>query len=154
MLAEASQAIIIGFSVGLDRSAQVRAEQAGVEIRRYDVIYKMIEDIEDALTGMLSPIYKDVTIGHAQVLQVFKLRRGTIAGCNVTDGIVKRSGITRVLRRGAELFGGVRIEALRRFTEDVSEVRSGYECGIKLADRSDELQVGDVIEIYESQRVR
>jgi translation initiation factor IF-2 len=154
MLAEASDAIIIGFNVEVDRTAQVRAEQSGVEIRRYDVIYKMIEDIQDALTGMLEPIYKDVVIGHAQVLQLFKLRRGTIAGCSVTDGVVKRNSTVRVLRRGTELFSGVRIEALRRFTEDVAEVRTGYECGIKLADRSDELQEGDVLEFLERQRVR
>lgn len=154
MLAEASDAIIIGFSVDVERTAQVRAEQAGVEIRRYDVIYKMIEDIEDALKGMLEPIYKDVVIGHAQVLQLFKLRRGTIAGCSVTDGVVKRNSTVRVLRRGTEIFSGVRIEALRRFTEDVPEVRTGYECGIKLADRSDELQEGDVLEFLERQRVR
>jgi translation initiation factor IF-2 len=154
MLAEASEAIIIGFSVGVDRSAQVRAEQSGVEIRRYDIIYKMIEDIQDALTGMLSPVYKDVTIGHATVLQLFKLRRGTIAGSNITSGLIKRGSLARVLRRNTELFSGVRVEALRRFTEDVSEVRAGYECGIKLAERSDELQEGDVIEAYEAQRVR
>jgi translation initiation factor IF-2 len=154
MLAEASDAIIIGFSVGVDRSAQLRAEQSGVEIRRYDIIYKMIEDIEDALTGMLEPVYKDVTIGHAQVLQLFKLRRGTIAGCNVTDGVIKRNSTVRVLRRGTELFSGVKLEALRRFTEDVAEVRAGYECGVKLAERSDELQEGDVLEFYERQRVR
>jgi translation initiation factor IF-2 len=154
MLAEASDAIIIGFSVDVERTAQVRAEQTGVEIRRYNIIYKMIEDIQDALTGMLEPIYKDVVIGHAQVLQLFKLRRGTIAGCNVTDGVVKRNSTVRVLRRGAELFSGVRIEALRRFTEDVAEVRTGYECGIKLADRSDELEIDDVLEFLERQRVR
>jgi translation initiation factor IF-2 len=154
MLAEASDAIVIGFGVNVDRSAQLRAEQSGVEIRRYEIIYKMIEDIEDALTGMLEPIYKDVVIGHAQVLQLFKLRRGTITGCNVTDGVVKRNATVRVLRKGVELFGGVKLEALRRFTEDVAEVRAGYECGIKLADRSDEIQEGDVFEFYERQRVR
>jgi translation initiation factor IF-2 len=154
MLAEASDAIIIGFSVKVDRSAQQRAEQSGVEIRLYDVIYKMIEDIEDALKGMLEPIYKDVVIGHAQVLQLFKLRRGTIAGCSISDGLVKRNSIVRVLRKGAEVFSGVKLEALRRFTEDAAEVRSGFECGIKLAERSDELLVGDVLEFYERQRIR
>jgi translation initiation factor IF-2 len=154
MLAEASDAIIIGFSVGVDRAAQLRAEQSGVEIRRYEIIYKMIEDIEDALTGMLDPIYKDVVIGHAQILQLFKLRRGAVAGCNVTDGLIKRNSSVRVLRKGTELFSGMRIEALRRFTEDVAEVRAGYECGVKLAERSDELQEGDVLEFYERQRVR
>jgi len=154
MLAEASAAVIIGFSVSVDKAAQGRAEQSGVEIRQYEVIYKMIEDIEDALKGMLDPVYTDVTIGHAQVLQLFKLRRGTIAGCTVSDGIVKRNAITRIMRNRSELFTGIKIEALRRFTEDVNEVRTGFECGIKLVEHSDELQEGDVLEFYEKQRVR
>ena len=93
MLAEASEAVIIGFSVGVDKSAQVRAEQSGVEIRHYDIIYKMIEDIEDALKGMLEPIYKDIVVGHATVLQLFKLRKGVVAGCMVNDGYVKRGAL-------------------------------------------------------------
>lgn len=154
MLAEASEAIIIGFSVGVDRSAQIRAEQSGVEIRLYNIIYKMLEDIEAALTGMLDPVYENVVIGHAQVLQLFKLRRGTITGCSVSDGVVKRNSTVRVLRRGVELFNGLKIEALRRFTEDVAEVRAGYECGIKLAEHSDEILEGDIFEFSERQRVR
>ncbi len=154
MLAEASDAVIIGFSVGADRAAAARAEQAGVEIRHYNVIYKMIEDVQDALTGMLEPIYEDRTIGHATVLQLFKLRRGTIAGCTVSDGIVKRNAAVRVLRDGAVVIPQDRIETLRRFTEDVAEVRTGFECGIKIQDHSDELQLGDVIEIMEKVRVR
>lgn len=154
MLAEASEAIVIGFSVSVDRAAQMRAEQSGVEIRHYNIIYKMLEDIQDALTGMLEPVYKDVVTGHAEVLQLFKLRRGTITGCMVTDGIIKRNGTVRVMRDGAELFGGVKLDTLRRFTEDVSEVRTGFECGVKLADRSDEILVGDVLEFYERQRIR
>lgn len=154
MLAEASDAVIIGFSVGVDRSAVVRAEQSGVEIRHYNIIYKMIEDVEAALKGMLEPIYKEVVIGHAQVLQLFKLRRGVIAGCNVTDGIVKRNALARALRNGEEIVPPTRLETLRRFTEDVSEVRTGFECGIKLANGDALLQEGDVIEFYERQRVR
>ena len=92
MLAEASDAVIIGFSVGVDKSAQVRAEQSGVEIRHYDIIYKMIEDIEDAMKGMLEPIYKEIVVGHATVLQLFKLRKGVVVGCMVNDGVVKRGG--------------------------------------------------------------
>lgn len=102
MLAEASDAIIIGFSVGVDKAAQVRAEASGIEIRRYDIIYKMIEDIEDALTGMLEPVYENVTIGHAEVLKIFKLRRGTIAGCRVRDGIVKRNALARPAGQGRD----------------------------------------------------
>lgn len=154
MLAEASDAVIIGFSVGTDRSAAARAEQSGVEIRHYDIIYKMIEDVEAALKGMLEPIYKDVVIGHAQVLQLFKLRRGVIAGCNVVDGVVKRNAMARVTRNNEEIVPPTRVETLRRFTEDVNEVRTGFECGIKLANGDELLQEGDIIEFFEKQRVR
>ena len=154
MLAEASNAVIIGFSVGVDRSAQVRAEQSGVEIRHYDIIYKMIEDIEDAMKGMLEPIYKEVVVGHATVLQIFKLRKGVVAGCMVNDAIVKRGAIARVLREGQEIAAGLRVEALRRFTEDVAEVRAGYECGINMGSADALLKEGDVIELSEKQRVR
>ncbi len=153
MLAEASEAIIIGFSVDTDKAAQVRADNSGVEIRHYDIIYKMIEDIEAALKGMLDPVYENTVIGHAQVLQVFKLRRGMIAGCMVQDGIAKRGALTRVMRDGKMIAEGMRLDTLRRFTEDASEVRTGFECGIKLAGQ-DELIEGDIIEIYERQRVR
>ena len=153
MLAEASEAIIIGFSVHTDKAALVRAENSGVEIRHYDIIYKMIEDVEAALQGMLKPVYEDRVLGHAQVLQVFKLRRGMIAGCMIQDGIAKRSAVTRVLRGGKAILEGVRVETLRRFTEDVNEVRTGFECGIKLVGQ-DELMEGDIIELYEKHRVR
>jgi translation initiation factor IF-2 len=154
MLAEASDAIIIGFSVGVDRSALVRAEQSGVEIRHYDIIYKMIEDIELALTGMLEPIYEDFKIGQAEVLALFKLRRGVIAGCMVQDGVIKRNATARALRNNEEIVPTTRVDTLRRFTEDVSEVRAGYECGLKLAQGDDKLQEGDIIEFYERRRVR
>ncbi|MEZ4870478.1 MAG: translation initiation factor IF-2 [Caldilineaceae bacterium] len=154
MLAEASDAVIIGFSVNTDRAALVRAEQSGVEIRHYNIIYKMIEDIELALTGMLEPIYEDVVIGHAEVRQLFKLRRGVIAGCMIMDGLVKRNSIARIMHNGRMLYEGMKLETLRRFTEDVSEVRTGYECGVKLAEHDDEVQEGDILEFYEKQRVR
>ncbi|MEM7131418.1 MAG: translation initiation factor IF-2 [Chloroflexota bacterium] len=155
MLAEASDAVIIGFSVNSDKSALVRSETSGVEIRYYDIIYKMIEDIEDALAGMLDPIYEEQVIGHADVLQIFKLRRGMIAGCMVSDGMVKRNAEARLLRQGKQVGQGkTKIETLRRFTEDVNEVRTGYECGIRLADNNLQIIEGDVIEIIEQQRVR
>lgn len=154
MLAEASDAVVIGFSVNVDRAATMRADTSGVEIRRYDIIYKMMEDIEDALTGMLDPIYEDVVIGHAEVLQLFKLRKGFIAGCSVTDGIAKRNAMARVERNGKTIIESTKINTLRRFTEDVNEVRTGFECGIMLATDSNLLEESDVIEIYESQRTR
>ncbi len=154
MLAEASEAVIIGFSVGVDKAAQVRAEASGVEIRRYEIIYKMIEDVEDALKGMLDPIYEDVQIGRAEVLQIFKLRRGVIGGCRISEGIAKRNALTTVLRDGEEVSTGLRLETLRRFEEDVAEVRTGFECGIRLAGNYSNLKEGDSIVVYESQRVR
>lgn len=154
MLAEASNAVIIGFTVGVDKAAQVRAEQSGVEIRHYNIIYKMIEDVEAALKGMLDPIYQDMTVGHAKVLQLFKLRRGVIAGCTVLDGYVKRNALARVLRNGAIITPASRVETLRRFTEDAAEVRTGFECGIQLTVGDDLLQPDDIIELYERQRVR
>jgi translation initiation factor IF-2 len=154
MLAEASDAVIIGFSVGADKAAVQRAEQSGVEIRHYNIIYKMIEDVEAALTGMLEPIYQEVKIGEAQVLQLFKLRRGVIAGCTVTSGIVRRNALAQGMRDGEPLTPMTRIDTLRRFSEDASEVRTGFECGIKLAVGDDLLQEGDTIVVYERQRVR
>lgn len=155
MLAEAGDAVIIGFSVDVDKAAQVRAETSGVEIRIYDIIYKMIEDIDDAINGMLDPIYEEQVVGHAEVLQLFKLRRGQIAGCMVSDGVVKRNADARVLRDGTPLSEkSTKIQTLRRFTEDVNEVRNGFECGIKLADNQLSLQEGDVIEVHEKKRVR
>ena len=153
MLAEASDAVIIGFSVGVDKSAQVRADLSGIEIRHYNIIYKMIEDVEDAMKGMLDPIYKEVVIGHAQVLQLFKLRKGKVLGCMVSDGIIKRGGLAHVTRNGQEIVS-TRIVSLHRFQEDVAEVRAGYECGINLAEGDDRLIEGDTIEVLERQRVR
>ena len=154
MLAEASEAVIIAFSVDVDRAALVRSEASGIEIRRYEIIYKMIEDVEDALKGMLDPIYEDVKIGQAEVLQIFKLRRGVIGGCRISEGIAKRNALTTVMRNGEEIATKLRLETLRRFEEDVAEVRTGFECGIRLAGNFSNLQEGDSIVIYESQRVR
>jgi len=154
MLAEASDAVIIGFSVGADRAAVQRAEQSGVEIRHYNIIYKMIQYVQLALTGMLDPIYQEVKIGEAQVLQLFKLRRGVIAGCSVTSGIIRRNALAKGKRNGQDLTPMTRVETLRRFSEDATEVRTGFECGIRLADGDELLEVGDTIEIYERQRIR
>jgi translation initiation factor IF-2 len=153
MLAEASDAIIIGFNVGTDRSAQVRADQSGVEIRHYNVIYQMIEDIEDALKGMLEPIFEEEVIGHAEVRQVFHVRRGgNVAGCMVLDGVIKRNAKARLLRDG-EVIADTVIGTLKRFAEDVPEVRAGFECGINL-ENVNNFRVGDVIEAYEMRQVR
>lgn len=154
MLAEASEAIIIGFNVDIDKSAAMRAENSGVEIRNYDVIYHMIEDIELALTGMLEPVYKEVTIGRAEVRQLFRVRRGgLVAGCMVLDGMIKRNAGARLIR-GGKVEVTSTISTLKRFTEDVGEVRTGYECGINLAGINENMQEGDIIEVFEKQQVR
>ena len=154
MLAEASQAIIIGFGVNIDKAALVRAEQSGVEIRHYQIIYNLIEDVERALTGMLDPIFEEVVTGHAEVRQMFRVRRGgLIAGCMVLDGVVRRNSQARLLRNDATVITTT-IENLKRFTEDVTEVRAGYECGINLAGVNTDLQEGDIIEVFEKQQVR
>ncbi len=154
MLAEASQAIIIGFGVNIDKSALVRAEQSGVEIRHYRIIYNMIEDVELALAGMLDPIFEEVVSGHAEVRQMFRVRRGgLIAGCMVLDGVVKRNSQARLIRNDSTIITTT-IENLKRFTEDVNEVRAGYECGINLSGVNSDLQEGDIIEVFEKQQVR
>lgn len=154
MLAEASDGIIIGFNVGTDKSAAQRAEASGVEIRHYDIIYKMIEDLELALHGMLEPVYESITLGHAEVRQIFKVKRGgMVAGCMILDGIVKRNAKARLLRKGEVVLEG-RVENIKRFTEDVAEVRQGYECGINLEGVNSGIEIGDVIEAFEVRQVK
>ena len=153
MLAEASEAIIIGFNVGIDKSALVRAEQSGVEIRNYDIIYKMIEDLELALTGMLEPVFEPFTLGHAEVRQLFKVRRGgLVCGCMILDGVIKRNAKARLIRNG-EVVLESRVSNIKRFTEDVAEVRQGYECGINLEGVNSGVNEGDVIEAFEMRQV-
>jgi len=152
MLAAASQAIVIGFNVEPDRAARNLAEAEGVDIRTYDLIYRVIEDVDKALKGLLEPEYHEVVLGHAEVRAVFHISgRGNVAGCYVTDGVVVRHGLARV-RRGQEVLYEGRVASLRRFTEDVAEVRSGYECGIGL-EGFDDFEEGDIIEIYQMEEV-
>ncbi len=151
MLAVASQGIVIGFNVGVEGPAQALAETEGIDIRQYNIIYKMIEDIDKALKGMLEPVYEDKLIGRAQVLQVFRVKKSSVAGLRVTQGKALRGGTAHVLRGGAELHSGP-IAALKRFTDDVKEVAEGYECGLSLEKFSD-FQVGDQIEFYQKVKV-
>jgi translation initiation factor IF-2 len=147
MLAIASSAIIVGFQVEIDAAAQRLADVEGISVRIYDVIYRLIDDIDKALKGLLEPSYEDVVIGHAEVRAIFRIpRRGHIAGSYVLDGQVKRNALARVRRNGDEIYNG-KISSLKRFTEDVREVDTGYECGIGLEGFED-FQEGDVIEIY------
>ncbi len=152
MLAVASSAIIVGFQVEIDAAARRLADVEGVSVRIYDVIYRLIDDIDKALKGLLEPSYEDVVIGHAEVRAIFRIpRRGRIAGSYVLDGQVKRNALARVHRNGDEVYNG-KISSLKRFTEDVREVDAGYECGIGLEGFED-FQEGDVIEIYTKELV-
>lgn len=153
MLASASGAIILGFNVDVDSAAKRHAESMNVEIRNYTIIYKLLEDIELALHGMLEPVYADRTVGSAEVRQVFHIPRiGTIAGCMVREGEIKRNAKARVKRGGQVVAENVSIASLKRVAEDVREVRSGFECGIGLSNFN-EFQVGDLIESFVTERV-
>jgi translation initiation factor IF-2 len=148
-LASASKAIIIGFNVRPEGKVAELAAQEGVEVRYYSVIYQAIEEVEAALKGMLKPIYEEVQLGTAQVREVFKSSKfGTIAGCLVQSGDIKRNGKARVIRDGAVVAESVNIAGLRRFKDDVTEVREGFECGINLGNFQD-IKVDDVIETFE-----
>jgi translation initiation factor IF-2 len=152
MLATASNAIIIGFSVGIDGAAQRLAEANGVSIRQYDVIYRVTEDIEKALKGLLGPEYKTIVLGRAEVRAVFKIGRlGNVAGCIVREGEVRRNAKMRLLRQNKVEFDG-EIASLKREKEDVREVQKGHECGIALKD-FDDIKVGDLLECYVVERV-
>ncbi len=146
MLAAASHAIVLGFNVKVDSAAERLAEQEGVDIRLYNVIYTLLEDVEKALKGLLEPEKREVVLGKAEVRAVFKVRQGRVAGCYVTEGKVVRNAQARVLRDGEVVFDG-KIASLRRYQEDVTEVREGFECGIRL-DGFDDVREGDVIEVY------
>jgi translation initiation factor IF-2 len=147
LLAAASGAIIVGFHTRPDARARELASREGVEIRLFEVIYKVVEELKQALEGMLKPEIREVVLGAAEVRQVFKLSKsGTVAGCMVTSGNIPRTAKVRLLRDGSTVWNG-RIDSLRRFKDDVKEVQSGFECGIAL-DGMNDVKVGDVIEAY------
>lgn len=151
-LASASSAIIIGFNVRPDNMAKTIAEREGVDIRLYRVIYQAIEDIEAAMKGMLDPVFEEKVIGHAEVRQIFKASAvGNIAGSYVLDGTLQRDCKVRITRAGVEENGGVIYEgalaSLKRFKDDVKEVRAGFECGL-VFDGFDQMQELDIVEAY------
>src|SRR5437660_10386841 len=147
LLASASNAIIIGFNVRPERKAQELADQDKVDIRLHSIIYELQDEIRKAMTGLLEPILKEVYLGRAEVRNIFKVpKAGTIAGCQVSDGLIKRDTEVRLIRDGAVIFTG-KIGSLKRFKDDASEVRNGMECGIGIANYND-LKVGDVIECF------
>jgi translation initiation factor IF-2 len=152
MLAAASHAIVIGFNVAADTASRRLAETEGVSIRLYDIIYRMTEDIEKALKGMLEPIEQETVIGHAEVRAIFRISRvGNIAGCRVLDGEIRRNARIRVVRTGATLFEG-HISSLKHLQDDVREVRAGFECGIGIKNFND-LEEGDILESYSVEKV-
>uniref|UniRef100_UPI003A981C59 translation initiation factor IF-2 n=1 Tax=Pseudidiomarina sp. TaxID=2081707 RepID=UPI003A981C59 len=151
-LASASNAIVIGFNVRADASAKRLIEQDAVDLRYYSVIYDLIDEVKAAMGGMLAPEFKQQIIGLAEVRDVFKSPKiGAIAGCMVTEGIVKRSAPIRVLRDNVVIFEG-ELDSLRRFKDDVQEVRNGMECGIGVKNYND-VKVGDQIEVFETVQV-
>ena len=151
-LAAATNATLIGFNVRPDRKIRELAEKEGVEIRTYEVIYKLLEDIEKAMKGMLAPEFVEVVTGEAEVREIFKAPKvGAVAGCSVVSGVITRGSRVRFLRDGTIIWKG-NINTLRRFKDDVKEVREGFECGISLTDFQD-LKPGDVIETYDLKEV-
>jgi translation initiation factor IF-2 len=152
MLAAASDAVVLGFNVRPVGDARQVAEREGVEIRTYSVIYQALDDLRDAMTGMLAPEEVEETVGTVEVRQTFRASRvGTIAGCYVTDGHVTRGAKVRLVRDGTVIYDTT-IASLKRFNDDVREVASGYECGIVLANYQD-VKEGDVLEVYETRQV-
>lgn len=148
LLASASKAVIIGFNVRPDRKALELAKNEGVEIKTFTVIYNLIDEVKQALTGMLKPIERESILGHAEVKEIFKISGvGVVAGCYVTDGKITRSGKVRVLRDNIIIYES-KIKSLKRFKDDVSEVKEGLECGISIENFND-LKVGDIIEVFE-----
>jgi translation initiation factor IF-2 len=147
LLASASNAVVVGFNTKVENIAVTAAKREGVQIKLYSIIYELIDQIKDAMAGLLDPEFRETMIGHAEVKQVFELSKGIVAGCLVTDGRIARNGRARVIRKRQPVYDGG-ISTLRRFQDDVKEVRNGLECGIKLGDFN-EYHVGDIIECYQ-----
>lgn len=152
MLASASNAMIYGFNVRPNATVRKKAEEEGIEIHLHNIIYKELEEMENAMKGMLAPVYEEVVIGQAEVRQLFKVSKiGTIAGCMVTDGCLKKECSVRLIRDGVVIYNG-KLASLRRFQNDVKEVQNGFDCGLTIENYND-LKMDDVIEAYEDQQV-
>jgi len=148
-LAAASDASIIGFNVRMDPAAQQARKASGVEVRYYSVIYEVIDDVQEIIKGHLAPVIREQIVGNAEVREVFQSPKfGDIAGCLVTEGVVKRHNPIRVLRDSVVIYEG-ELESLRRFKDDVEQVKSGTECGIGVRNYKN-VRAGDVIECYEN----
>jgi translation initiation factor IF-2 len=152
LLASASNAIVIGFNVRPERKVADLAEQEGVEIRLHSIIYELQDEIRKAMLGLLEPVFKENYLGRAEVLNVFKIPKvGTIAGCRVLDGVLRRDAEIRLMRDGAPVYKG-KLTSLKRFKDDAREVTNGMECGVGLANYSD-IKVGDTIEAFVTEKV-
>jgi len=147
-LALASKAVVIGFNSRADAAARKLAENSGVDIRYYNVIYDAVDDVKAAINGMLTPEKKESVLGVVEVRNVFKISKiGTVAGCMVTDGLIRRGSSVRVVRAGVVIHTG-ELDSLKRFKDDVKEVKSGFECGLSLKNFHD-INVGDQLEAFE-----
>lgn len=151
LLSSASDAIIIGFGVKVENNAAMTAKREGVQIKLFSIIYELIDQIKESMAGLLDPESRETAIGHAEVKQVFELSRGKVAGCMVIDGRIARTARARVVRRRQSIYDGG-LATLKRFQDDVKEVRNGLECGIKLGDFND-YEIGDIIECYTLEKV-
>jgi translation initiation factor IF-2 len=151
LLSSASNAVIVGFSVKVENGAAQAAKREGVQIKLYSIIYELIDQIKEAMAGMLDPELRESVVGHAEVKQVFDLSKGRVAGCMVIDGRIARTARARVLRKRQPIYDGG-LATLRRFTDEVKEVRAGLECGIKLGDFT-EYEAGDIIEAYTLEKI-
>lgn len=151
LLCSASDAVIVGFGVKVESSAAQAAKREGVQIKLYSIIYELMDQIKEAMAGMLDPELRETIVGHAEVKQIFKLTKGVVAGCLVADGRIPRTARARVLRKRQPIYDGG-VATLRRFQDEVKEVRAGLECGIRLGDYH-EYEVGDIIEAYTLEKV-
>ena len=143
--------MVLGFNVKVESNAVKAAKREGVQVKLYSIVYELIDQVKDAMLGMLEPELREKVLGHAEVKQVFKVKRGRAAGCLVSDGKVTRTAHARVMRDGTPVFDG-KMSTLRRIHDDVEEVKQGIECGIRLGD-FDEYEEGDVIECYELEKI-
>ncbi len=153
LLASASDAIIVGFQVRPSTGARKLAESEEIQIRQYSIIYKAIEEIKEAMEGMLSAKIEEKVVGTAEIRETFKITKvGTIAGCFVQDGKISRSNKVRIIRDGIVMYTG-NLGSLKRFKDDVKDVTKGYECGLNI-DKFNDIQVGDIIEAFEEVEVK
>jgi translation initiation factor IF-2 len=152
-LAEASNAAVIGFNVRAHKEAREEAERAGIEIRYYNIIYNLVDDVKAAMSGLLAPTLRETMLGNAQILEVFTISKvGKVAGCRVTDGTVERGANVRLIRDNVVVHEG-KLSTLKRFKDEVREVQAGQECGMAFENYQD-MRVGDVIECYRVEEIK